>query len=67
MQAKYSNLLTWTMENDTFLVPNSHELVNYSTESGNLEDNDDSDNIKTVDEENENEDNKGFVSILSKC
>ena len=45
------------MENDTFLVPNSHELVNNLIESGNLE---------TVNEGNENADDKGFVSILPK-
>ena len=57
------------MENDTLLGPNSQELVDKSIASGNQEDNGDSDNINTVPEEeneendqveeNENEDNKG--------
>ena len=64
------------MENDTLLVPNSQELVVFSTASGNEEDSDESDNIDTVAEEtnkendqieeNENEDNKGVISIRSK-
>ena len=39
------------MENDTLLVPNSQDLVVYSTAPGNLKDNDDSDysnNISVV-------------------
>ena len=58
------------MENDTLLGPNSQELAVSSTAYGNQEDNGDSDNINTVPEEengendqveeNENEDNKGF-------
>ena len=52
------------MENDTLLVPNSQGLVNNLTAS--QDDNNDSDNIETVDGESENEDKKGFVSSLSK-
>ena len=61
------------MENDTLLGPNSQELVVNSKASGNQEDNDDSDNIDTIAEEekeendqvekNENEDDKGVLSI----